>query len=742
MTDNLQDIRDTNEKICGTVSEIVYYNSDNGYAVCEIETDDDVVTAVGYMPYISGGERVELFGNRTFHQDYGPQFRVLFYEKTMPSEINDILKYLSGGVIKGIGEATAKKIVDMFGTDTFDILDKSPDKLAKISGISKKRAEQIGEEYKKQQGVKNTVMFLQKYGVSPKSAVKVYKRYGSETIDKIKGNPYILSETVYSIGFKASDRIALMMGFEKNSPVRIEAAIRQVLLNASMGGHTYLPKDLLIKNTITLAGVSYDEAEQGVVSMIFKNSLKNDNKKSGQNIYIPKFYDAESYVSAKLKNIAKKNLDVKDTDIENLIEIFEKEKNIMLAPNQKSAVYCAVKNGATVITGGPGTGKTTIINAIIEIMKSLDKKVLLTAPTGRAAKRMCEVCNTESKTIHRLLESCFSEEDDDMRFMRDADNPLDCDLIIVDEMSMVDILLMEALLKATRVGTGIVMVGDADQLPSVGPGYVLHDVICSGVIPTVSLTEIFRQAKESAIIVNAHRINKGEYPVTNSKGTDFFLVRRESATDIASSIVDLFLNRLPKAYKLNPLYQIQVLSPTRKGITGVFELNLALQRVINPPGKAKHEKVFKNITFREGDKVMQTKNNYDIEWTRLDDKKETGQGVYNGDIGYIHRIDNNEEEAVVVFDDRVYIYDFSKLDELDLAYAATVHKAQGSEFDAVIMPMYPCAYMLSNRNLFYTAVTRAKKLVVLVGREECICNMTDNINEQARYSGLLERLCE
>lgn len=739
MTDNL---RETNEKICGTVSEIVYYNSDNGYAVCEIETEDDSVTAVGYMPYISGGESVELSGNWTFHQDYGPQFKVLFYEKTMPSEINDILKYLSGGAIKGIGESTAKKIVDMFGSDTFDVLENKPSELSKISGISKKRAEQIGEEYKKQQGVKNTVMFLQKYGVSPKSAVKVYKRYGSGTIDKIKENPYVLSETVYNIGFKTADRIALMMGFEKNSPVRIEASIRQVLLNATMSGHTYFPKELLIKNTVSYIQVSYDEAEQSVTNMIFDNRLKNDNTKTGQNIYIPKFYEAEKYVSSKLKSIAKKSGCIENADIESLIENFEKEKNITLAPHQKSAVYCAVKNGAAVITGGPGTGKTTIINAIIEIMESLDKKVLLTAPTGRAAKRMSEVCGSEAKTIHRLLESCFSDEEDDMRFTKNADNPLDCDMIIADEMSMVDILLMEALLRATKVSACIVMVGDADQLPSVGPGYVLHDIICSGVIPSVSLTEIFRQAKESAIIVNAHRINRGEYPVTNSKGTDFFLVRRESATDIASSVVDLFMNRLPNAYKLNPLYQIQVLSPTRKGITGVFELNTALQKVINPKRKNKHEKVFKNIIFREGDKVMQIKNNYDIEWTKLDDKNETGLGVYNGDIGYIHSIDLKNEEAVIVFDDRVYIYDFSKFEELDLAYAVTVHKSQGSEFDAVIMPMYPCPPMLSNRNLFYTAVTRAKKLVVLVGREDCICNMTDNINEQTRYSGLLDRLCE
>ena len=728
------------EKINGTVAEIVYYNSVNGYAVCDIETADDTITAVGYMPYIAGGEKVSLTGDWTFHQDYGPQFRVEFFEKTMPSEINDIIKYLASGCIKGVRLATAQKIVDMFGEDTFNIIETAPEKLAEIQGISKKKALEIGDEYAKQQGVKNIVIFLQKFGITPASAVKVYKRYGTSSIEKIKENPYVLSETVYNIGFKTADKIALEMGIAENSPIRIEAAIKHILNTAALNGHTYLPKSELINEVCSFINSSTEETENEIISMIFECKLKNENSQTGQRIYLPKLYEAEVYVAEKLKRISKIKTDTSKVNIEKHISQIEKENKIELAEHQKSAIYCAMENGATVITGGPGTGKTTIINTIIQIMDKLDKKVMLAAPTGRAAKRMTEVCNTEAKTIHRLLESCYSENEDNMNFMRDEENPLDCDMIIIDEMSMVDILLMNALLKALKSKTGIIMVGDSDQLPSVGAGYVLHDIINSGVIPTVSLTEIFRQAKESAIVVNAHKINRGEYPMVNEQNTDFFLVKRENATDISSSIVDLCVNRLPKAYRYNPMYQIQVLSPTRKGITGVTELNTALQKVLNPPAKNKKEKPFKNIIFREGDKVMQTRNNYDMEWTRLDDEKTTGLGIFNGDIGYIHSIDRENESATIVFDDKLCIYEFAKMEDLDLAYAVTVHKSQGSEFDVIVMPMYPCAPMLQNRNLFYTAVTRAKKLVVLVGREQCIQTMVNNINEQTRYSGLESKL--
>lgn len=730
-----------NEKIKGIVTEIVYYNSVNGYAVCDIDTDEDTVTAVGYMPYIAGGEKVTLTGQWTFHQDYGPQFKVEFFEKDMPSEVNDILKYLASGSIKGVRMITAQKIVDMFGEDTLKILETQPEKLAKIQGISKKKALEIGEEYIKQQGVRNIVMYLQKFGITPASAVKVYKRYGSEAVEIVKDNPYVLSETVYNIGFKTVDKIALEMGVQPNAVIRIEAAIKHILNNATMSGHTYLPKNFLLEEVCRFLNISSQEAENTLVKMIFESKLKNEiDDNNTQNIYLPKLYEAEFYVATKIKKISKNKTDNNDIDIEKIIKEVEKQNKITLAEHQKSAVYCAMEKGSTVITGGPGTGKTTIINTIIQIMYKLDQKVMLAAPTGRAAKRMTEVCGVESKTIHRLLESTFSEADDNMRFSKNEENPLDCDLLIIDEMSMVDILLMQALLKALKAHTRLIMVGDSDQLPSVGAGNVLHDIINSGVVSTVSLTEIFRQAKESAIVVNAHKINHGEYPEFNKEGTDFFLVKRDNAIDISSSIIDLFIKRLPKAYRYNPLYQIQILSPTRKGITGVTELNNALQKVINPPDKKKREKAFKNIIFREGDKVMQTRNNYDMEWTKLDNHEETGFGIFNGDIGYIHHIDKEMESATIVFDDRLCIYEFAKMEDLDLAYAVTVHKSQGSEFDAVIMPMYPCAPMLQNRSLFYTAVTRAKKLVVLVGRESCIQDMINNKNEQIRYTGLEQKL--
>jgi len=728
-------------KIIGTVTEIVYYNSVNGYAVCDIETEDDTITAVGYMPYIAGGDKVTLTGTWTFHQDYGPQFKVDFFEKNMPTEVSDILTYLSSGSIKGVRAATAQKIVDMFGEDTLNILEKEPEKLAKIHGISRKKALEIGEEYIKQQGVRNIVMYLQKFGITPQSAVKVYKRYGSASVETIKENPYVLSETVYNIGFKTADKIALEMGILPNAPIRIEGAVKHILTNASMNGHTYVPKNVLLDDLCNFLSITSEEAENVIVKMIFESKLKNENNTDGnQKIFLPKLFEAEVYVAHKIKKIAQNNNVEKDIDIEKVITDIEKSNNITLAEHQKSAIYCAMEKGATVITGGPGTGKTTIINSIIQIMDKLDKTVMLAAPTGRAAKRMTEVCGIEAKTIHRLLESSFSESDDSMNFSKNEDNPLDCEIIIIDEMSMVDILLMQSLLKALKSHTKLIMVGDSDQLPSVGAGNVLRDIINSGVVPTVSLTEIFRQAKESAIVVNAHKINRGEYPEFNKNGTDFFIVKRDTAVDISHSIIDLFINRLPKAYRYNPLYQIQILSPMRKGITGVNELNIALQKVINPPDKKKKEKAFRNIIFREGDKVMQTRNNYDMEWTKLENPEETGFGIFNGDIGYIHRIDKEMESATIVFDDRLCIYEFAKLEDLDLAYAVTVHKSQGSEFDVVIMPMYPCAPMLQNRNLFYTAVTRAKKLVVLVGRESCVQKMVENKSEQIRYTALEQKL--
>ena len=736
----LENLQNEKEKLIGQVVGIVYYNSDNGYTVCDIETLEDTVTAVGYMPQIAEGEQVTVFGEWTFHQDYGPQFKAEYYERTLPTEVDDILKYLASGSIKGVGMATAKKIVDVFGKDTLDIIEHQPEKLAVINGISKKKALDIGADFVKQQGIRNIVMYLQKFGITPQSAVKLYKRYGNSSVERIKENPYILSDSLYNIGFKTADKIALDMGVESNAPIRIRAATKYVLNTASMNGHTYLPQNNLVEEICRLIKVGFEEAENIVLKMIFSSELKTENNDDLQKVYLPNLYEAEVYVAEKISKISKNTEGIGNLNIENLIKTIEKANNITLANLQKKAVTQALENGAIIITGGPGTGKTTIINTIIKIMDTLEKKVLLAAPTGRAAKRMSEVCGVPAKTIHRLLEYIFSSNEDKMQFGKNENNPLDCDLLIIDEMSMVDISLMEAVLKATRINTRIIMVGDCDQLPSVGAGNVLHDIINSGVIPVVSLKEVFRQAKESAIVVNAHKINNGEYPIFNQEGTDFFIVKRDSATEISDSIIDLFINRLPNAYKYNPLYQIQILSPTRKGITGINELNNALQKVINPPDKKKKEKQYKNVIFREGDKVMQTRNNYELEWAKYDAPDVLGCGIFNGDIGYIHKINAEDKTATIVFDDKVCVYEFSQLEDIELAYAITVHKSQGSEFDVIIMPMYPCAPMLQSRNLFYTAVTRAKKLVVLVGRESSVKTMVDNKLRQVRFTGLEEKI--
>jgi len=721
----------------GVVEDIVYYNNDNGYAVCYVQIDNEYVTVVGYMPCIAEGESITVNGVWTYHPEYGKQFKAEYFEKNMPREKAEILKYLSSGIIKGIRQATAQKIVDFFGDKALDIIAKSPQRLAEINGISANKAIEIGKSYVEQIGVRDVVMFLQKFGISANYAVKVYKRYGSGSVEIIKHNPYILAEEVYGIGFKMADKIAIMAGISSNSAIRIEAAVKYSLWNASTNGHTFLPRDLLIQSTKNIIEVDDGEVDNAISGLLFADKLKNEQYQAFEAIYLTPFYNAENYISKRLRMLNRACEE--NCDIENIISRVEKEQDITLADMQKEAVSLAIENNAVVITGGPGTGKTTIINSIIKVMEFLDKKIMLAAPTGRAAKRMTEMCGEDAKTIHRLLEATFSDEHEGMHFGRDEKSPLDCDVLIVDEMSMVDTLLMNSLLKAVKDSTKLILVGDSDQLPSVGAGYVLKDIISAGTIATVSLTEIFRQAKESMIVQNAHKINNGSYPVVNEQNTDFFLVQRENAGEIVNSIVDLCINRLPKKYGVNPMAQIQVITPTRKGPSGVNILNEKLQFALNPPTKMKKEKNFKNILFREGDKIMQIKNNYTIEWEKQEDDS-SGVGVFNGDVGFIEKINFDKENVKVIFDDRICVYDFSQLDELDLAYAVTVHKSQGSEFDVVVMPMYPVAPLLQSRNLFYTSVTRAKKLVVLVGRSSVIANMVDNVNEQKRYSGLLNKL--
>ncbi|MBQ7076239.1 MAG: ATP-dependent RecD-like DNA helicase [Clostridia bacterium] len=727
------------ETIKGTVENLIYSNSQNGYTVLNVLLQDGTeLSVVGYLPGISEGEQVEITGNYTVHPKYGEQFSALSYVRVLPQKLSEIIKFLSSGIIKGVGPATAKKIADRFGEDSLEIIADYPARLAEISGISEKKALEIGKSYVEQLGVRDVVMFFQRYGISSKFAMKIYQKYGLTSVEQIKLNPYLLAEQVRGIGFNKVDGIALSLGFSHNDKRRICAGVIYCLYSAALNGHSFLPKGMLVENVVKLLDVDEGEAENAVTSLVFAEKIYIEKHTMFDAVYLPVYKNAEDYTAKRLKSY--NNIYTKDKKkVDKILAAIEKQQNIVLADLQKEAVYTVMDNGVTVITGGPGTGKTTIINAIIKVMEEMGKTVFLAAPTGRAAKRMTEMCGVEGKTIHRLLEVEFKDDDETTFFGKNEDNPIDCDVLIIDETSMVDILLMSSVLKALKPTARLILVGDSDQLPSVSAGYVLRDIIASGAVKTIALTEIFRQAKESAIVVNAHLINGGQYPELNNADNDFFLVRRDSAVDIVSTIVDLCKNRLPKAYGFDAVSDIQVISPTRKGQAGVAALNEKLQAALNPKSKTKKEKTFGGVTFREGDKVMQNKNNYDIEWTKGELK---GNGVFNGDVGYIQCIDLYEEVLTVVFDDKEYMYNFSQSDELELAYAITVHKSQGSEFDGVVMPMYPCAPMLQNRNLLYTAVTRAKKLAVLVGREECIKTMVDNKSEQKRYSGLQSKLGE
>jgi len=571
----------------------------------------------------------------------------------------------------------------------------------------------------------------------------VHKRFGNEAINKIKENPYILSEEIYGIGFKTADRIASNMGIPVNSIERLKAGTKYVLNYYCTGGHTFLPRDKLVQLSSDLLGVSELEIENAVISLMIDKTIYIEKDEVMEAVYLTPFHNAEMGVARRLLNIASVEPKIKIDNIEDEVREVEAETGIILSPQQRKAVEEALKNSVLVITGGPGTGKTTIINTIIKLMRKRNYSIALAAPTGRASKRMSEMTGKEAKTLHRLLEIEYLEEGSEQQFLRDEFYPLDYDLIIIDETSMVDILLMNSLLKAIVPGTRLILVGDVDQLPSVGPGNVLKDIIESGVVKVVKLTEIFRQAQESMIVVNAHRINRGEYPELNVKDKDFYFMARNTASDIVNTVIELCKKRLPEFYGYHSVYDIQVLTPMRKSPVGVLNLNTELQKALNPCDKNKREKTFRDIIYREGDKVMQIKNNYNIRWTKINgaQEEETGTGVFNGDVGYIETIDEEENTLTVLFDDdRRVKYDYNQLDELELAYAITVHKSQGSEFPVVVMPVFPGAPMLMSRNLFYTAVTRAKKLVVLVGMESVIKTMVDNNRETTRYSGLRKKL--
>lgn len=724
--------------IKGTVEGIIYRNEENGYTVFVLSTEENYETVTGTFPLIREGDFISVFGLFVEHDTYGTQFKAESYEIVTPESVEEIEAYLSSGIIRGIGPKTARDIVDYFGTQTLKIMEKEPEKLTLVSGIGKTKAQSIAESFKELQGAQRTVMFLQKFGITPKMALKIYTFYGDNTVDAIHENPYKLVADIEGIGFLTADKISKSMGMDMHSEFRISAGVRYCLTEAANEGHTYLPKDILVSRAALLMGLEEKEILDLFIPLSLKFVIRNMYVDKVNAVYHPSLYNAEGIVANALLQLQTSVKEEKN--IEKEIEAYEKEKNITLAENQRLAVVSAMNNGICIITGGPGTGKTTTLDCIIHLFRKRGVEIQLAAPTGRAAKRMSHSTKTDAKTIHRLLE--YTKNDSGgFAFKRNKGNPLSCGVCIVDEASMIDIFLMQALLEGLKKGTRLILVGDSDQLPSVGAGNVLGDMIASDIFRTVRLNEVFRQAKESHIITNAHRINKGEMPIVNQKGGDFFLERRYSEQEALDTVVDLCKRRLPKAYNYSPFSDIQVMAPVKKGLAGVINLNKALQQALNPHDRNKKEHTVGEDVFRQGDKVMQIRNNYDREWQMMDryGNLTSGTGVFNGDSGIIKEID--VREMTVEFDDgRISVYAFQDLDELTLAYAISVHKSQGCEFPVVVMPIVSPNNRITTRNLLYTAVTRASKLVVLCGNENAIGATVNNIDTQKRYSSLDNRL--
>lgn len=722
-------------EIHGIVTEIIYQNEENGYTIASIDSDNELIIVVGYMPTMKESESMRFIGEPTFHKTYGEQFKVSSCEIVEPKEIKGIIKYLGSGIIKGIGPALAERIVEKFGEDTLDVMRYSPAKLSQISGIGDNKLKMISESFAEQRAMSDIVIFLQKYDVSVAYATKIYKEYKEKTIEKISENPYILAEEIKGVGFRMADDIAKRMGVSSDSPYRVYSGIKHVLSLIVQQGHTFSYEDDLLREASSILRVKEEVIKNEITELLLKGDIHRTMFNERSAVYLLPYYNAELNVCKKLVRLSSSRVDVIDIDIEKEIEFCEKDGNLELADKQREAIAKSIEQGVMVITGGPGTGKTTIINSIIKIFERQNLKVLLAAPTGRAAKRMSEATEQPAKTIHRLLEYQFSEAGF-LAFNRDESNPLQADLIIIDEASMLDILLMNNLLEAISLGTRVIFVGDVDQLPSVGAGDVLRDIIRSEIITTVQLDEIFRQAQESMIVTNAHKINVGEFPILNEKDKDFYFIKCNSPDKVLETVVNLCKNRLPEYYDFDGVKDIQVLSPMKGSKVGVHSLNESLQYALNPPSKDKPERSFGDILFREGDKVMQIKNNYNIKW-KSRYRFENGEGVFNGDIGYILEIDLKQKNVLVLFDDdREVIYEFSELDELVLSYAVTVHKSQGSEFPVVVMPIYSIAPMLRNRNILYTAITRAKSLVVLVGVQSQLDGMIKNVSNAERNSGL------
>ena len=732
------------EKLTGYVEHIIYRNADNGYTVLGLVSGEEEVTCVGIFSAIAEGENIEAEGDYTEHPTYGKQFKVERFEEKAPEDEEAIERYLGSGAIRGIGLALAARIVRRFKEDTFRIIEEEPERLAEIKGISERKAMEIADQVNEKRDLRQAMIFLQQYGITMNLAVKVYHAYGQEVYGIIKENPYRLADDIDGVGFRTADEIATRVGIRMDSDFRIRSGILYILLQATGEGHTYLPEDELTGRAERMLEVAAEQIEKQYMDLAIERKIILKQADGGMaQIYAASFYYMEANTAAMLKQL-NVNYDVPDIEIEQRIRGIEKQTGMVLDEHQVTAVKEAVRNGLLIITGGPGTGKTTTINTIIKYFEMEGMDIFLAAPTGRAAKRMSETTGFEARTVHRMLELSGGAEGG-AGFERNEQNPLETDVIIIDEMSMVDITLMHSLLKAIAVGTRLILVGDVNQLPSVGPGSVLKDIIRSNTCNVVRLTKIFRQSSTSDIIVNAHKINEGEEVTLDNQSMDFFFLKRYDADIIINVVLQLVKQKLPKFVDATP-YDIQVLTPMRKGLLGVERLNGILQQYLNPPMRDKVEKEHGAILFREGDKVMQTRNNYQLAWeinTKFGLCVDKGMGVFNGDMGVIRQINDFAETMTVEFDEgRMVEHPYKLLDELELAYAITIHKSQGSEYPAVVIPLLQGPSMLMNRNLLYTAVTRARKCVTLVGNEATFAQMVQNTSQQKRYSGLCERLAE
>lgn len=721
-------------EMTGSVEHIVFRNDKNGYTILEMNNGEELVTVVGSMPWVNIGEDLQVFGTWVNHPNFGTQFKVDAYERSQPKTAAAMLKYLSSGAIKGIGAALAARVVEAFGENTLEVIQSEPQRLTSVKGITRQKAEQIGEEFQKAHGIREMMLYLGSFGITPEESVRVWKLFGPAAAEQVQEDPYCLCDETLGIGFSRADEIAASLERPQDDICRVRAAILHVLKHNTNNGHTYLPKDKLLATATALLGVEDSLTAETLEQLKEEQCVVFAEIQGRTAVFLEELYRREVYISGRILMMLRYSAEPIPNSAKS-IQAIEQEQGIEYAQMQKLAIQEALSKGMLILTGGPGTGKTTTLNAIIQILKLNGEKVLLAAPTGRAAKRMSELTGEEAKTLHRLLQVEW-DENDRPRFAKNEKNLLDCDALVIDELSMVDVNIFEAVLRALPLGCRLILVGDSDQLPSVGPGNILHDLVVSNLLPVVQLNEIFRQSMKSLIVTNAHRIVHGEMPQLQIKTNDFFFLPCRTAEGISATIVDLCATRLPKTYQYSPYTDIQVLTPGRKGELGTYELNKKLQAALNPPDKMKNERNVRGMLFREGDKIMQVKNDYNLSWVKPDGT--VGEGVYNGDLGILTTIDSRASVITVEMDDgRVVLYEMeTAMNELELAYAMTVHKSQGNEFPAVVIPMFPGPRQLYYRNLLYTAITRAKQLLILVGTAETVETMVRNARKTKRFTGL------